>query len=236
MIQAIFFDLDGTLRHNSPSGGEFFADYASQLGLRIGPEDRLRAMRWEHCYWANSMDLKADKQIYREENREFWRNYCRRQLTALGASKEQVKEFTPKVSQYMDDSYHPKSIVPEDVLQLLPRLQQAGYSLAVVSNREKPYQQEIEALGIASYFVFTLAGGEVKAWKPEPDIFYHACRKMEIGPSQSIYVGDNYFADVVGSRRAGLQPVLYDPRGIFPDAGCPVLTSFDQLPSVLENL
>jgi putative hydrolase of the HAD superfamily len=126
--------------------------------------------------------------------------------------------------------------VPEDVLQLLPRLQQAGYSLAVVSNREKPYQQEIEALGIASYFVFTLAGGEVKAWKPEPDIFYHACRKMEIGPSQSIYVGDNYFADVVGSRRAGLQPVLYDPRGIFPDAGCPVLTSFDQLPSVLENL
>jgi putative hydrolase of the HAD superfamily len=136
----------------------------------------------------------------------------------------------------MDDSYHPKSIVPEDALQLLAQLQQSGYSLAVVSNREKPYQYEIEALGIASYFAFALAGGEIKAWKPEPDIFYHACRRMEINPSQSIYVGDNYFADVVGSRRAGLQPVLYDPRGIFPDAGCPVLTSFDQLPSVLENL
>jgi len=236
MIQAIFFDLDGTLRHNSPSGGEFFADYASQLGLRIGSDDRLRAMRWEHYYWANSMELKADKQIYRDENQGFWRNYCRRQLIALGALNEQVEEFTPKISQYMDDAYHPKSIVPEDVLQLLPQLQQAGYSLAVVSNREKPYQQEIEALGIASYFVFTLAGGEVNAWKPEPDIFYHACKRMDTDPSQSLYVGDNYFADVVGSRRAGLQPVLYDPRGIFPDAGCPVLTSFDQLPSVLENL
>ena len=235
-IQTIFFDLDGTLRHNDPAGLEVFADYASQLGLRISREDRLRAMRWEHYYWANSIDLKADKEIYSEENHEFWKNYCRRQLVALGASNGQVEEFAPKISQHMDDSYHPKSIVPEDVLQLLPQLQQAGYSMAVISNREKPYQQEIESLGIASYFVFSLAGGEVNAWKPEPDIFFHACKRMNITPSQAMYVGDNYFADVVGSRRAGLQPVLYDPRGIFPDAGCPVLSSFDELPSVLENL
>ena len=235
-IQAIFFDLDGTLRHNIPSGGDVFANYASQLGLRISPEDHLRAMRWEHYYWANSIDLKADREIYPEENHEFWQNYCRRQLIALGASNGQVEELAPKVSQYMDDSYRPQSIVPDDVLQMLPQLQQAGYFMAVISNREKPYQQEIEMLGIASYFVFSMAGGEVNAWKPEPEIFFHACKRMNVTPSQAMYIGDNYFADVVGARRAGLQPVLYDPRGIFPDAGCPVLSSFDQLPSVLENL
>ena len=235
-IRAIFFDLDGTLRHNIPSGGDVFADCAFQLGLPISREDRLRAMRWEHYYWANSIDLKADKEIYPEENRGFWQNYCRRQLVALGASNRQVEEFASKVSQHMNDSYHPQSVVPEDVLQLLPQLQQAGYSMAVISNREKPYQHEIEALGIGSYFVFSMAGGEVNAWKPEPDIFIQACKRMDINPAQAIYVGDNYFADVVGSRRAGLQPVLYDPRGIFPDAGCPVLTSFNQLPSMLENL
>jgi HAD superfamily hydrolase (TIGR01549 family) len=235
-IQAIFFDLDGTLRHNLPSGGEVFADYASQLGLKISREDRLHAMRWEHYYWAISTELKADKEIYHEENQEFWQNYCRRQLAALGASNGQVEEFAPKVSQYMNESYHPKSIVPEDVLQVLPQLRQAGYSMAVVSNREKPYQQEIETLGIASYFVFCMAGGEVDARKPEPDIFYHACKRLDVKPSQAMYVGDNYFADVIGARRAGLQPVLYDPRGIFPDAGCPILSSFGQLPSVVENL
>jgi phosphoglycolate phosphatase-like HAD superfamily hydrolase len=63
-IQAIFFDLDGTLRHNLPSGGEVAADYAAQLGLHISHEDRLRAMRWEHYYWAKSIDLKPiDKLI-----------------------------------------------------------------------------------------------------------------------------------------------------------------------------
>ncbi len=235
-IRAIFFDLDGTLRHNLPSGGDVFADYAFQLGLPISDEDRLRAMRWVHFYWANSVDLKADREIYLEKDSEFWQNYCRRQLVALGASNSEVDELAPKVSQYMDELYHPKSVVPENVFQLLPQLQQAGYLMAIISNREKPYQEEIESLGIAPYFVFSIAGGEVNAWKPEPDIFIHACKRMDVNPTEAMYVGDNYFADVVGSRRAGLQPVLYDPRGIFPDAGCPVLSSFEQLPCVLENL
>jgi FMN phosphatase YigB (HAD superfamily) len=51
-----------------------------------------------------------------------------------------------------------------------------------------------------------------------------------------VYVGDNYFADVVGSRRAGLTPVLYDPNTIFPEADCATIKSFTQLKSVIEVL
>ena len=49
-----------------------------------------------------------------------------------------------------------------------------------------------------------------------------------------MYVGDNYFADVIGARRAGLRPVLYDPRGIYPDASCEVIASFDGLSKLLK--
>jgi FMN phosphatase YigB (HAD superfamily) len=45
-------------------------------------------------------------------------------------------------------------------------------------------------------------------------------------PEQTLYIGDNYFADVVGARRAGLRPVLYDPKGLFHEPGCPVIASF----------
>ncbi len=236
MIQSIFFDLDGTLRHNLPTGGEVFADYAVQLGLPIHHEDRLRAFRWEHYYWADSLDLKADKKIYPEENRDFWLQYSRRQLVALGASKMQAEELAPKVHGHMEESYKPKSIVPEDVMRLLPALQSAGFKMGVISNREKPFQAEIAALGLSPYFDFSMAGGEVNAWKPEPEIFIRACQRADVDPQEAVYVGDNYFADVVGARRAGLRPVLYDPRGIFPEAECPVLASFDQLPSVLKQM
>lgn len=235
-IKAVFFDLDGTIRHNLPSGGEFFADYVSGLGLHINDEDRRRAFRWEHYYWANSVDLKIDRQNYPEDNQDFWLHYGRRQLIALGASNAQADDLAPQVFRYMEESYRPASIVPDEVMQSLQTLQKAGYVLGVISNREKSFQQEMELLGLSPYMAFSLAGGEVHAWKPEPDIFIHACRRANVDPGQAVYVGDNYFADVVGSRRAGLRPILYDPRGIFSEAGCPVLSSFDQLPLALKKL
>ncbi len=234
-IKAVFFDLDGTLRHSIPAGGDVFADYASQLGLSINEEDRLRASRWENYYWANSLDLRNDKQTYLTEP-DFWNHYTHRQLIALGASSQQVKGLAPKVSQYMEESYRPKTVLTEDALRVLANLQQAGFIMAVVSNREKPYQPEIENLGLSSFFDFSLAAGEVNSFKPDRQIFIHACERAQVEPSETAYVGDNYFADVVGAQRAGLQPVLYDPRRVFPDAECPVITSFDQLLSVIRTL
>ncbi len=234
-IRAILFDLDGTLRHNLPSGGEFFADQAIRLGLSASEEDRLRAIRWENYYWANSPDLKEDQRLYQQEDSYFWHNYAIRQLVALGATNRQAAELAPKINRYMEETYRPESIVPPDALRLLNTLHADHYQLAVVSNRTKPYQEELEALGLAPFFTFSLAGGEIDAWKPDPGIFLHACQRLEVEPAEAIYVGDNYFADIVGARNAGLQPVLYDPRGVFPEAGCLTIKSFDELTRVLKR-
>jgi putative hydrolase of the HAD superfamily len=106
----------------------------------------------------------------------------------------------------------------------------------VVSNRDHPFIEVLEKLRLSQYFEFSLAGGEVGSFKPEPGIFQAALERMDASAQETAYVGDNYFADVVGSRRAGLQPVLYDPRGLFPEAGCPTITSFDQLTFIIQTL
>jgi FMN phosphatase YigB (HAD superfamily) len=49
-----------------------------------------------------------------------------------------------------------------------------------------------------------------------------------------MYVGDNYFADIVGSHRAGLTPVLYDPASLFPEADCAVIKSLAEIPALLK--
>ncbi len=234
--KAILFDLDGTLRLNIPSGGDVFADCAAQLGLSINEEDRLRAARWENYYWAGSLELQKDKQTFLTES-DFWNHYAHRQLAALGASHEQVTSMAPKVSLYMEENFRPHVTVPQDALRVLAELKKAGYIMAVVSNREKPYRQEIETLGLSEFFIFSLAAGEVDSYKPDSKIFILACERADVKPAETVYVGDNYYADVIGSRRAGLQPVLYDPRRIFPDAEseCPVIKSYDQLFSVIHR-
>lgn len=233
-IKAIFFDLDGTLRHSVPAGGDVFNEYVLTLGLHVNPEDRLRAARWEHLYWANSPDLRDDLLAHSADTENFWIEYSRRRLVALGASPEQAVELAPKASAHMGEVYQPKSVVPEDIRRTLPKLKEAGYFMAVLSNRDKPFHETLAEHDLGEFFSFSLAGGEVDSYKPDPGLFIHALERAALTAREAVYVGDNYFADVVGSRRAGLTPVLYDPIGIFPEADCLTIKSFDELKSVVE--
>ena len=233
-IKAVFFDLDGTLRHSVPAGGDVFNDYITTLGLHLHYEDRLRAMRWEHHYWANSVDLRDDLLAHSRDSESFWIEYSRRRLVVLGASPARALEFAPKVSAHMGEAYKPQSVVPDDARKALSELKQAGYILAVISNRDKPFGDLLEEHHISEFFDFSLAAGEVNIFKPEPGVFEHALKRVSLSAQETIYVGDNYFADVVGSRRAGLRPVLYDPEGVFPQADCTTIKSFDELKSVIK--
>jgi putative hydrolase of the HAD superfamily len=233
-IKAIFFDLDGTLRHSVPLGGEVFTDYVKTLGVAVDEESNRRAMRWEHFYWASSVDLRNDLLAHPIETETFWIEYSRRRLLALGASEEWAVEFAPRISMHMGEVYKPDSIVPEDVRRTLPLLKEAGFILGVISNRDKPFQDLLEDHGISEFFDFSLAAGEVNVWKPEPEIFEHGLQRVHVSAREAVYVGDNYYADVVGARRAGLQPVLYDPLGIFPEPDCDTIKSFHELNSIVK--
>jgi len=235
-IKAIFFDLDGTLRHSVPSGGDVSTEYVVSLGLHVNPEDRLRAARWEHFYWASSADLRDDLLAHSADTENFWVEYSRRRLIALGVSPSMAFELAPQVSEHMGEMYKPESIVPEDVREVLPRLMEAGYIMAVISNRDKPFQDVLVSHNLVEFFHFSLAAGEVDSFKPDPGVFNHALDRARVTAQESVYVGDNYFADIVGARRAGLWPVLYDPKGIFPEADCPTIRSFDELISAIEAL
>jgi HAD superfamily hydrolase (TIGR01549 family) len=232
-IKAILFDLDGTLRHNIPTGDRVFIEYVFDLGLRISEADGIRAQRWEHYYFAYSPEIRADLEVHKDRD-AFWVNFSRRRLLALGCHPEQAQKLASRISAYMAENYKPNSYVPDEVFALLSSLKGSGYVLGVVSNRDDPYHEELKELKLDSYFRFALAGGEVKSFKPDTPIFERALEMAGTSASESIYVGDNYFADIIGSRRAGLTPVLFDPSGLFPEADCAVIKSFAELPELLK--
>jgi len=235
-IKAVFFDLDGTLRHSVPSGGEVFTDYVITLGLPVSHEDRMRAIRWEHLYWANSPDLRDDLIAHSGESEKFWIEYSRRRLVALGVEPNWALSYAPKVSIHMGQEYRPESVIPDDVRRALVQLKEAGYRMAVLSNRSQPFQETLDTHTIGEFFDFAVAGGEVNAYKPDPGLFEHALQRANVTAQETVYVGDNYFADVVGSRRAGLTPILYDPVGIFPEAECTTIKTFDELYSAIKDI
>ncbi len=233
-IRAVLFDLDGTLRHNLPSGGEVFTLHAIELGLSITDEDKQRAARWEHKYFATSAELVADRERFREDQDAFWINFGRRRLGALGCPPEAANDLGEPLAIHMKDHYQPLTVVPDDAHILLSSLRKSTFILGVVSNREKSYAEELDKLGLGFYFDFSLAGGEVFAYKPAPEIFRRALERTGTNPEETLYVGDNYYADVLGARSAGLLPVLYDPVGLFKGFDCDVVTSFGELGDLME--
>ena len=236
-IKAIFYDLDGTLRFSDPPGYQVFAAEATRLGMKITSEDLLRAARWEHYYFAGSEDIQADGEAF-PNNNAFWLNYTRRFLILLGAPTDVAKEMAEPLYWYMSECYHPRDVLMTDIEQTLDVLKKTGVGLGVVSNREKPFAKYLKEIGLASYFDFSLAAGEVQFWKPDKRIFEHALRLAKVEAGEAIYIGDNYFADVVGARNAGLRPILLDTEGIFEQSDCPVVASHRELLDLLmgENI
>jgi HAD superfamily hydrolase (TIGR01549 family) len=233
-IKAILFDLDGTLRHHIPAAGDVFVEYAKSIGCRVSEEDQIRSEHWVHHYFAYSLEIQADEKNFRDDRKGFWINFTKRRLVALGLQTAQAIQLAPQISAYMEESHKPEVHVPPDVVPLLKFLKKSGYVLGMVSNRDEPYHDEMKNLKLESYFKFILAGGEVKSFKPHNVIFEHALNLAGTSAQETMYIGDNYFADIVGSRRAGLIPVLYDPICLFPDVECLTIKSFAELHELLK--
>jgi HAD superfamily hydrolase (TIGR01549 family) len=234
-IQAILFDLDGTLHCHRPSSAHVFYDQAVRLGAADDPKKRLTATRWTHYYWAQSAELMEDLKAFGEKEDEFWTNYSRQHLLVFGCPPDLAEAIAPQMHAFMLEGYKPEDWVPPDVPATLKVLKEAGFRLAVLSNRTLPCDDYVRELGLLDFFDFALVGGQVSTWKPDPEIFRHAVQRMNIRPEQAVYVGDNYYADVVGARRAGLRPVLIDAEGLFPDADCETIRTMSELPGVVAH-
>ncbi len=209
-------------------------EYVRSLGLRISEDEKIRADRWDHFYFANSLEIQMDGETFKDNNTGFWVNFAKRRLVALGLPSATAIELAPKISAYMEESHKPEVYVPQEARALLASLKEDGYTLGMVSNRDKPFREELEELKLGGYFKFSLAGGEVNSYKPDKVIFEKALEMAGTSAAETMYVGDNYFADAIGSLRANLTPVLYDPNSLFPEAGCAVIKSFSELPPLLK--
>lgn len=224
---AILFDLDGTLRANQPEGFEAFIEYAGRSGLQLTPRQIALCERAVHRYWADGA-LVIDH-LARFDERGFWVNYNQVLLDAMGITG---CPGCAHAIQDCFDGYEPQDVLFPDSPPVLEALREEGYLVGLVSNRNGSLDPVVERYGIAHCFHFTLSGGQAGSFKPDRGIFLQALRLAGDMPAgRVLYVGDNYYADVVGARGVGMDALLIDPRGIFREEYCQRVES---LPEVLS--
>jgi len=112
--------------------------------------------------------------------------------------------------------YSYKRRVREKIRSVIGKLYLAGYSLGVVSNTmsKSLIPERLKMFNVERFFTTITLSIECGYRKPNPSIFYHALREMDLKPQQCVMIGDTISRDVLGGKKAGIGKVVLMKSGI----------------------
>ncbi|MBR5010962.1 MAG: HAD family hydrolase [Clostridia bacterium] len=143
---------------------------------------------------------------------------------------------------YWDSATH-GSFASPGAADFLDYLHENGIRTGVISNMcyaNMALRTRLNRYLPNNRFDFVITSSDYVLRKPEKMLFDVAIRRAGLSPEEIWYVGDNPNADVVGSKGAGMHPVLYTGAHMrdyssLPPLDCDKVDSFAELKELLEK-
>lgn len=103
---------------------------------------------------------------------------------------------------------------PQDNKDTLEYVCSKGYRLAIVSNFDysPTAHMLLDKYELTPFFETIVISADIGWRKPKDIIFESAVHRLNIDPQDALFVGDNYSADVVGSKALGMQSAWINRR------------------------
>jgi putative hydrolase of the HAD superfamily len=168
--------------------------------------------------------------------RTFWSEYYAHALrdAAPGLSRDQALSAGNTLYDWYAE---PAQWEPfPEVVAALEAARARGLVQGVVSDWGSDLLPILHAHEITRLMDFVVASAVVGSSKPHRDIFLYALGRAGVQAAETVYVGDSYLADVLGSRGAGLHPVLIDRAGTAPPIDAPVVTALTDVLAVVDAI
>ncbi|NYE09111.1 putative hydrolase of the HAD superfamily [Bacillus niacini] len=227
-IKAIFFDLDDTLHDHLYPFSKAFKDTFPLL--------------YEY------MDVTSLYKKFRDFSDLLWKQYSSRQLTLeemriariVMALEYFQKGITNELASRFQAQYELNSGSLQlfaEVPKLINEIKAQGKLVGIITNGPVQHQfNKINSLGLTSFVsrdrIFI--SDEVGVAKPNKQIFQHVAQKVNMIPSEMIYIGDSWPNDVVAPMEAGWKAIWYNHRKRLPDIGHKPLAEINQLLSIID--
>lgn len=221
-VQAVTFDVGGTLIEPWPSVGHVYAEVAARHGERGLDPDAL-ARRFVTAWQEAGPGF--------DYSREAWTRLVAETLVGVSAIANDAAFFAELYARFArPDPWR----VFADVVPALTTLRRLGWRLAVVSNWDERLRPLLRALDLERYFEVIAVSGEVGVHKPNPRIFAWVARALGLPPAALFHVGDSWDADVCGARRAGWRAVGLARAGRPAPPASDWIASLAELPAYAE--
>lgn len=222
MIEAVLFDLDGTII-------EFNYDYGSARRIII----------------AKLIEMGVDREVLSESkpasvNVEAALIFMR----GKGLGEDELRVLRRKIYEAVEPlelKVAEKSVVRSGVLELLSWLKERGVKTAVCTNNcNRAAEIILKKTGLKTFFNDVFTRNDVDRLKPFPDILLKACVKLNANPENTVHIGDSPI-DINAAKNAGVIPIgfvssLCGAEKLSEAGADLVASSVEELKQILSSL
>ena len=205
----LFFDLDHTLWDFEKNAHETMTELLAELA-----EDGLY-----------KIDVGEFFPRYQVHNDEMWRRYRLGEIdkATLRTTRFQkaLEEFGIKDRtvakwmefEYLDRSPYKKNLFPE-AIETLEYLRDS-YVLHIITNGFEEVQHiKLRESTLGEHFDVIVTSEQAGVRKPHENIFRYALSRTGAEKQESLMIGDNLEADILGAKKAGWDQVFFNPTGL----------------------
>lgn len=203
----LFFDLDHTLWDFDLNSRETLTDLFSKYELH------------------QSLKTEPDNFVstYFRINEEKWKLYRKGSITKADLRKERFfetflefglndEEFSHQFEvEYIDLCPHKTALLPY-TLEILDYLKD-DYQLHIITNGFSEIQDiKLSKSGLKPYFDKIISSDYIGVNKPGAAIFIESLKLAGANRKESLMIGDNLGADIIGARNCGIDQVYFNPE------------------------
>ncbi len=215
-ISAVSFDLWETLIKDSSRMAEKRSEYRIneiyEILSKINSNITLENIK-------NSLNYIRER-CTQDHNKELDINFDERviQLIEKISNKEKInltKNIPISIGKIIDEAFlkFPPEII-HGAEEVIKNIYKKGYKICLISNTgftsPKTYKIYLEKIGLLKYFQFILLSNELEMAKPSKNIFEIAVKKLSVPAQEILHIGDNYTADILGSKKCEFNSIWID--------------------------
>ena len=219
MKKSVLFDLDGTLLDRDESVKQFIMVQYDRLNHHLSHISQTD-------YAARFIELDCHGHV--------WKDKVYQNLV----TEFKITSITWQALLYDYETQFQFHCVPFiGLMEMLDILKQQGYLLGIITNGRGEFQAKaILGLGIKDYFDVILISEIEQVRKPEAEIFNRAITRLGGTAQNSVFVGDNPEADILGAKNANLQ-TIWKRSPLWQEAAGADATIDElmEIPAILEN-
>ena len=197
-IRAVLFDLDNTLTHRDQS----ILAYSQHLAHTYQQQ-----LQHDQISQIPSIIRRIDNGGY--PKKELLTHPSIAASVGYALQQELTWSSLPdldELTQFWFQQFGLSAVAMPGANSLLAELKQQGYKLAVISNGGHATRLTIlQGLGFSHYFDEIISSELVGISKPNPEIFLHTSRQLDVAPQNCLFIGDHPINDIQGATQAGMK-------------------------------